>query len=77
MTDVTKQMITIDEMEYDLESLSDAAKNQVANLRVVDQEVASLQQKLAIMQTARNAYAAALKDEIAGEYWDDSICCAL
>lgn len=68
MTDVNTQTVNIDEKEYDLNDLSDAAKSQIVNLRVVDQEISSLQQKLAIMQTARNAYAAALKEDIAEKH---------
>jgi len=65
MTDVTApQTWTIDDKEYNVDDLSEVAKNHIVNIRVVDQEVAGLQQKLAIMQTARNAYANALKAEI-------------
>ena len=67
MTDVTApQTWTIDDKEYAIDDLSETAKSQIINIRVVDQEIAGLQQKLAIMQTARNAYATALKNEIEG-----------
>lgn len=62
MTDVSK--ITIDGKEYELDSLSEAAKAQLTNLRVVDQEISRLQQQQAIAQTARNAYANALKEQL-------------
>lgn len=58
------QTITIDGKEYALDSLSEAAKAQLTNLRAVDQEIARLQQQQAIAQTARNAYANALKAEL-------------
>lgn len=58
------QTLTIDGKEYSPEELSDAARAQVTNLRVVDQEIARLQQQLAIAQTARAAYANALKAEL-------------
>ena len=58
------QTITIDGKEYPLESLSEAAKSQLSNLRIVDQEIARLQQQQAIAQTARNAYAQALQVEL-------------
>ena len=61
------QKVTIDDKEYDPDKLSDSAKAQVVNMQVVLQEIASLQQKLAIAQTARNAYATALKEELAEE----------
>ena len=59
--------LTIDGKEYDTEQLSEAAQAQVTNLRVVDQEISRLQQQLAIMQTARKAYANALQAELPKE----------
>ena len=56
---------TINDKEYNLADLSEAAKSQIVNIRVVDQEVANLKQQLAIMKTARHAYALALNTEIA------------
>lgn len=56
--------ITIDGTQYDLESLSEAAKSQLTNIQVTDQEIARLQQRLAIAQTARQAYARALQGEL-------------
>ena len=56
--------ITIDGHEYDSDSLSDAARSQVVNLQVVDQKINQLSQDIAILQTARNAYASALKSEL-------------
>jgi hypothetical protein len=64
MKDDAKKTWTINDKEYDLDELSDNAKTQIVNLQVVDSEIAKLQQQLAIMQTARNAYAKALNDEI-------------
>lgn len=61
---VHKNQITIDGIEYNLEELSESAQSQVTNLRVTDQEIARLQQQLAIYQTARTAYARALSDEL-------------
>jgi hypothetical protein len=56
---------TIDDNEYNIADLSESAKSQIVNIRVVDQEIANLNQQLAIMQTARNAYGSALNAEIA------------
>ena len=61
-----EQTITIDGQNYNLADLSDAARNQLVNLRVTDQEIARLQQQMAIAQTARVAYANALKAELPG-----------
>ena len=58
--------ITIDEKDYDVDDLSDEAKAQVVSLNFVDAELNRLQLKIAAMQTARNAYATALK-ELLGE----------
>lgn len=53
--------ITIDGQTYALDTLSDEAKAQLLNLRACDQKIQQLQLDLAIVQTARNAYAQALK----------------
>lgn len=53
--------ITIDGTEYPLAALTDDAKGQLASMQTVDQKIAEAQQELAILQTARNAYANALK----------------
>jgi uncharacterized small protein (DUF1192 family) len=49
--------VTIDEKEYLISDLSDQAKAELGSMNVVDQKIANLQQEIAIMQTARNAYA--------------------
>jgi hypothetical protein len=56
---------SIDDKVYNIADLSEAAKSQIVNLQVVDQEIVNLKQQLAIMQTARNAYGLALNTEIA------------
>ena len=56
--------ITINDKEYILDDLSDAAKAQLGSLQLTDQEIVRLQQQLAIAQTARNAYAQALNAEL-------------
>jgi hypothetical protein len=52
--------IKIDNKEYDVDSLSNEAKSQLASIQFVDNEIARLQGQLAAMQTARNAYGNAL-----------------
>lgn len=54
--------ITIDDIEYDVDTLSEDAKAQLAALQATDQRIVEAQQDLAILQTARNAYAVALKN---------------
>ena len=62
MTD--SQTITINEKEYVLDNLSDAARAQLVSLQVTDQEISRLQTQQRIAQTARNAYAQALNAEL-------------
>lgn len=52
--------ITINEKIYQIADLSEAARQQIANIQFVDAELARLQQQQAVMQTARNAYVSAL-----------------
>ncbi|NEV61120.1 hypothetical protein G3446_04255 [Thiorhodococcus minor] len=59
------QKITIDGKDYAVGKLSEEARNQVVNLRVCDQEIAHLKQRLAIAQTARAAYASGLRKALA------------
>ena len=63
----TTQKVTIDGVEYAVDQLSEGARSQIVNLRVCDQEIVHLQQQLAIAQTARAAYANALKNELAAQ----------
>ena len=56
--------ITIDGKPYDTDNLADAAKSQLGNLQFVDQEIARTQGQLAVLQTARQTYAQALKGEL-------------
>ena len=53
--------IKIDDKEYDVATLSDEAKNQLASIQFVDSELARLQAKAAALQTARIAYSKALQ----------------
>jgi len=53
--------ITIDGTEYAEEALSNEAKAELVSMQVCDQRIAALQTDLGIAQTARIAYANALK----------------
>lgn len=55
-------MIKIDDKEYDLDILSEDARNQLGSLQFVDAELARLNAQVAVYQTARMAYSAALKE---------------
>jgi hypothetical protein len=56
--------ITIDNKEYEFESLSDKAKGQLNSLQYVDSELARLQAQASVLQTARMAYSKALQEEL-------------
>ena len=56
--------IKIDNVDYDTETLSNEAKAQLASIQFCDQELARLQAQAAAYQTARMAYAKALKDKL-------------
>jgi DNA repair ATPase RecN len=56
--------IKIDNIDYDLDTLSDEAKAQLASLQFCDQELARLQAQAAALQTARMAYAKALNEAL-------------
>ena len=60
-------MITIDGKEYDLSDLSDEARAQLQSLQATEVRIAQTQQELAMMQTARNAYATALRTLLTDE----------
>ena len=53
--------IKIDNKDYDTDTLSTEAKQQLQMLSITEQEIKRLQAQLAIAQTARIAYANALK----------------
>ncbi|RFP26411.1 hypothetical protein D0T25_01105 [Duganella sp. BJB488] len=53
--------VTVDGISYKLSELSEAAQEQVANLQFVDAQMAELNAKLAVFQTARNAYQSVLQ----------------
>jgi hypothetical protein len=53
--------ITIDNKPYELDSLSDEAKQQLQSLQYCDAELARLQAQAAVLQTARVAYSKALQ----------------
>lgn len=56
--------VTIDGKEYDPEALSAEAKDNLLNIRFCDGKLADLRRELAMVQTARNAYAAALQGQL-------------
>ena len=63
--------ITIDGKEYDSENLSEETLNQFNSIRLTDVRLAELRRDLGITQTARNAYAMALKAALDNEDFDE------
>ena len=59
------QKITIDDVEYNLNDLSDNAKAQLGNIQFVDAQLQQLNNELAVSDTARIGYTNALKSELA------------
>lgn len=53
--------VAVDGISYKVAELSEQAKAQVTNLQFVDSQIADLHAKLAVYQTARNSYQAALQ----------------
>jgi hypothetical protein len=56
------QTINIDGVDYDAAKLSPEAIAQLGSIRFVDQELERMQAQVAVLQTARIAYAKALKE---------------
>ena len=56
--------VTIDGKEYDLDDLSQTAKEQLASIQFVQSEVKRLEGQLAIYKTAGNSYSQALNAEL-------------
>ena len=65
MKDTQMPKITVDGIDYQTEDLSVNGKAQLASLQFLDVQMKKLQSEIAVYQTARNAYVAALKAELA------------
>ncbi len=65
--------VTIDNTTYDLDTLSDEAKAQLQSLQFVDSELQRMSAKTAVLQTARMAYANALKSALPGPLASDTM----
>lgn len=56
--------ITVDGIDYNTEDLSDNGKAQLASLQFLEVQMQKIKSEIAVYQTARNAYVAALKAEM-------------
>ena len=56
--------ITVDGIDYNSEDLSENGKAQLASLQFLEVQMNKLKSEIAVYQTARNSYVAALKGEL-------------
>ena len=56
--------ITVDNIEYNTEDLSENGKAQLASLQFLEVQMNKLKSEIAVYQTARNSYSSALKAEL-------------
>jgi hypothetical protein len=56
--------ITIDEIEYNTEDLTENGRAQLASLQFLEGQMQKIRQEILVYQTAQTAYAQALKAEI-------------
>ena len=56
--------ITVDGVEYNTEDLSDNGKAQLASLQFLEVQLQKLKSEIAVYQTAKAAYSAALKQAL-------------
>ena len=61
--------ITIDDIEYNSEDLSDNGKAQLASLQFLEVQMKKIKAEIAVYQTARNTYIGALKAELDASEW--------
>ena len=56
--------IKVDDIEYNTEDLSENGKAQLASLQFLEVQMKKIEAEIAVYQTARNTYIAALKSEL-------------
>jgi DNA repair ATPase RecN len=64
MSDRPGGTLTLDGQRYEIDSLSDEARNVVRSIQFCDDEIAQLQRRQAALQTARQAYLAELRNQL-------------
>ena len=65
--------ITVNNQEYEMDTLSDEAKSQIASLQFVDAELARLNSHAAVLQTARIAYGKSLEAALTPSFESDTL----
>lgn len=63
----TANTVTINGKDYSLDTLPDAAKAQLNNLRIADREIARLRNQLALAETARRVFARGVAGSVSNE----------
>ena len=56
--------ITVEGIEYNTEDLTENGKSQLASLQFLEVQMNKIKSEIAVYQTARNSYVAALKAEL-------------
>ena len=56
--------ITIDGKEHNVDNISDTGKEQLASIKFVQNEIKTLESRVAVCKTALVAYTTALKNEL-------------
>lgn len=57
-------VVNIDNVDYEIDKMSDAGKLQIGDIQFVDAQILQLQNELAISNTARNGYLRLLSLEL-------------
>lgn len=56
--------ITVGDVEYNSEDLTENGKAQLASLQFLEAQIQKLRSEVAVFQTARNSYVAELREEL-------------
>jgi hypothetical protein len=56
--------ITVDDIEYNTEDLSENGKAQLASLQFLEVQMSKIKSEIAVYQTARISYSAALQTQL-------------
>lgn len=56
--------VSIDDVEYDTDEMSDTAKAQLQNVLFCDRKIADIKNEMVVLQTARSAYARNLSQQL-------------
>ena len=68
-----RETITISETEYFVDELTEEGRRLIQSLKFVDLEIGRLQNKIAVLNTAKAAYLASLKPELPSPSKDETI----